>query len=69
MQTGLIFGTIGITLAVQLLTSAISSLPPDKFEFYPWFRHTLLQWLNAVPQQYRAPATSGSATSAPQKEP
>ena len=43
-------------LGAQLLIAAIVALPEDKFQFYPWFRHTLKLWLNAVPQQYRIPA-------------
>ena len=56
-------------LAVQLLIAAIVALPEDGFQFYPWLRHTLKLWLNAVPQQYRTAPPAAAPMSADSKEP
>ena len=56
-------------LAVQLLIAAIVALPEDGFQFYPWLRHTLKLWLNAVPQQYRTAPPAAAAIAADSKEP
>jgi len=49
-------------VALYVITAGVNSMPDpsQKFEFYPWFYHTVKQLANAVPNRYQAPAPPAS---------